>query len=83
MIQLTHYEIILLEQLDKQIDEAENAELRYQLLSLKLDLVKHLNQQEINLRTLETEERKLEGSYRPRYYRYRPTNASESPILNF
>lgn len=83
MSQLTRYEVSLLEQLDQQIDEAENAELRYQFLSLKLDLVKHLNQQEINLRSFDIEERKLEGSYRPRYHRYRPANTSEPPILNF
>ncbi len=68
MSRLTQYEITLLEQLDKQIDKSENQELRYQFLSLKIKLVKYLNQQEINLRALELEERKLDEasrSYRP------------------
>ena len=53
MSRLTQYEITLLEQLDKKFD---------------IKLVKYLNQQEINLRALELEERKLDEasrSYRP------------------
>lgn len=68
MSRLTQYEITLLEQLDKQIDKSENQELCYQFLSLKIKLVKYLNQQEINLRALELEEQKLDeasSSYRP------------------
>lgn len=75
MCNLNHYEKMLFEQIEQQIDKSDNQELYYQFLNLKFELIKHLNQQEINLQNLEIENRKLDESFNSRILRpYHPAN---------
>nr|WP_314740590.1 hypothetical protein [uncultured Haemophilus sp.] len=79
MCNLNHHEKMLFEQIDQQIDKSDNPELCYQFLNLKLELIKHLNQQEINLQNIEIESRKLDDSFNSRIRRpYHPANRTPS-----